>query len=188
MKVVLTDNLMTDKHTVVGTFLTHVEAENAVRELQKSDFNMHKISIIGKDYQTNEHVRGFLTWKDTAGAGATEAGYMGAFIGGLFGILTGAGILFIPGVGSVVVAGQIVGVLAAWIEGMVLGGVGAAIAGGLIGALVGLGIPKEQALNYETQIKAGQFLVLVTGTTKDLQRAIQALKNADCQVHEMAIG
>lgn len=85
MKVVLTDSLMTDKHTVVGTFLTHVEAENAVRELQKSDFNMHKISIIGKDYQTNEQVPGFLTWKDTAGAGASKAGYMGAFIGGLFG-------------------------------------------------------------------------------------------------------
>jgi hypothetical protein len=179
---------MANEHTVVGTFSTHVEAENAVRELQKSDFNMHKISILGKDYQTTEHVRGFLTWKDTARGGAGQAGYLGAFIGGLFGILTGAGILFIPGIGPVIVAGHLVGVLAGWIEGMVVGGVGAAVAGGLLGALVGLGIPKEQALKYETEVKAGKFLVIVTGTDEDLQRAQQILKNAGHQVHEMVIG
>ena len=179
---------MANEHIVVSTFVTHVEAENAVRELQKSDFNMHKISILGKDYQTTEHVRGFLTWKDTARGGAGEAGYWGAFIGGLFGILTGAGILFIPGIGPVIVAGHIVGVLAGWIEGMVVGGVGAAVAGGLIGALVGLGIPKEQALKYETEIKAGKFLVLVSGTDEDLQRAQQILKNAGHQVDEIVSG
>jgi hypothetical protein len=31
-----------------------------VLELQKAGFDMQKISIIGKDYQTTEHVRGFL--------------------------------------------------------------------------------------------------------------------------------
>ena len=48
---------------------------------------------------------------------------------------------------------------------MIVGGVGAAVAGGLVGALVGLRIPKEQALKYETEIKAGKFLVMVSGTT-----------------------
>ena len=67
--------------------------------------------------------------------------------------------LFIPGVGPVIVAGHAAGVLAGWIEGMIVGGVGAAVAGGLVGALVGLGIPKEQALKYETEIKAGKFMV-----------------------------
>ena len=43
-------------------------------ELQKAGFDMQKISIIGQDYQTAEHVRGFFTWKDTAKAGAGEAG------------------------------------------------------------------------------------------------------------------
>jgi hypothetical protein len=169
------DKLMSDKHAAVSTFPSHAEAEAAVLELQKAGFDMQKISIIGKDYETSEHVRGFLTWKDTAKAGAGAAGYWGTFLGGLFGILTGAGVLFIPGVGPVVVVGPIVGVLAGWIEGMIVGGVGAAIVGGLAGVLVGLGIPKDKALKYETEIKAGNFLLVVSGTDEEIDQARQIL-------------
>lgn len=175
---------MSDKHEVVNMFPTHFEAEAAVLTLQKSGFDMHKISIIGQDYQTTEHVRGFLTWKDTAKAGAGEAGYWGTFFGGLFGILTGVGLLFIPGVGPVIVAGHVAGVLAGWIEGSILGGVGAAVAGGLGGALVGLGIPKEKALKYETEIKAGKFVVIVSGTDEEIERAQQILQNAGDEAKE----
>lgn len=173
---------MMNEHTIVSTFPTHIEAEKAVLELQKSGFDMQKISIIGKDYQTTEHVRGFLTWKDTASLGAGSAGYWGSFFGGLFGILTGAGLLFIPGVGPVIIAGHIVGVLAGWIEGMVIGGVGAAIAGGLVGALVGLGIPKDKALKYETEIKAGKFVVLMTGSDEELEKAQHILPQSEPEV------
>jgi hypothetical protein len=50
-------------HTIVAHFPSHVEAERVVLELQKEGFDMQKLSIIGKDYQTTEHVRGFLTWE-----------------------------------------------------------------------------------------------------------------------------
>jgi hypothetical protein len=103
-------------------------------------------SIIGKDYQTTEQVRGFLTWKDIAKAGAAGGGYWGSFVGGLFGILAGAGVLFIPGIAPIVVAGPIAGVLAGWLEGTLVGGAGAAAIGGLAGALGGLGIPKHEVL------------------------------------------
>jgi hypothetical protein len=178
---------MSDKHEALSIFPSHVEAETAVLELQKAGFDMQKISIIGKDYETAEHVRGFLTWKDTAKAGAGEAGYWGTFFGGLFGILTGVGLLFVPGVGPVIVAGHIAGVLAGWIEGMIVGGVGAAVAGGLVGALVGLGIPKEQALKYETEIKAGKFVVIVSGTDEEMDRAQQILQNAGHEVNQTAV-
>jgi hypothetical protein len=178
---------MTDKHEAANIFPTHVEAEAAVLELQKAGFDMQKISIIGKDYQTTEHIRGFLTWKDSAKAGAGEGGYWGTFFGGLFGILTGVGLLFVPGVGPVIVAGHVAGVLAGWIEGMVVGGVGAAVAGGLVGALVGLGIPKEQAIKYETEIKAGKFLVLVSGTDEEIERARQILQNAGHEVNQTVV-
>lgn len=175
---------MSDKHEIVNIFSTHVEAEEAVLELQKAGFDMRKISIIGKDYQTTENVQGFLTWKDTAKVGAGEAGYWGSFFGGLFGILTGVGLLFIPGVGPVIVAGHVVGVLAGWIEGMVVGGVGAAVAGGLVGALVGLGIPKDKALKYETDIKAGKFMVIVSGTDREINQVQQILKDVNHEVNE----
>jgi hypothetical protein len=176
---------MSDKHEVLNIFPTHVEAEAAVLELQKAGFDMHKISIIGKDYQTTEHIRGFLTWKDTAKSVAGEAGYWGSFFGGLFGILTGVGILFIPGAGPVIIAGHVVGVLAAWLEGMLVGGVGAAVAGGLVGALVGLGIPKEKALKYETDIKAGKFMVIISSTVEEVNEAQQILQDAGHEVNKL---
>ncbi|MEP0898838.1 MULTISPECIES: general stress protein [Leptolyngbya] len=66
---------MSQTHTIVGHFPSHVEAERVVLELQKEGFDMQKLSIIGKDYQTAEQVCGFLTWKDTGNAGATGGAY-----------------------------------------------------------------------------------------------------------------
>jgi hypothetical protein len=167
---------MTQTHTIVGHFPSHAEAERVVLELQKEGFDMQKLSIIGKDYQTTEQVRGFLTWKDTAKAGATGGGYWGSFVGGLFGILAGAGVLFIPGMAPIVISGPIVGLLAGWLEGTLVGGAGAGAVGGLAGALGGLGIPKHEVLKYETKIQAGEFIILVTGSNEDVSQAKQKLE------------
>ncbi|MCC3416269.1 MULTISPECIES: hypothetical protein [unclassified Microcoleus] len=94
---------------------------------------------------------------------------------GLFGILAGAGVLFIPGMAPIVVAGPIAGVLAGWLEGTVVGGVGTAAVGGLAGALGGLGIPKHEVVKYDTQIQAGEFIILVTGSNHDVSQAKQML-------------
>jgi uncharacterized membrane protein len=175
---------MTHTHTVVANLPSHVEAERVVLELQKEGFDMQKLSIIGKDYQTTEHVRGFLTWKDTAKAGAAGSGYWGSFVGGLFGILAGAGVLFIPGMAPIVVAGPIAGVLAGWLEGTLVGGAGAAAVGGLVGALGGLGIPKHEVLKYEAKIQAGEFMILVTGSDEDVTQAKQMLDRIS---HEISV-
>lgn len=162
---------MSDSHTIVAHFPSHIEAEKAVLEMEKQGFDMEKLSIIGKDYRTTEQVRGFLSWKDTAKAGAAGGGYWGSFIGGLFGILAGAGVLFIPGMAPIVIAGPITGILAGWLEGTIVGGAGTAAIGGLAGALGGLGIPKNEVLKYETQVRAGEFIILVTGTEEDIAQS-----------------
>lgn len=167
---------MSNEHNIVGVFPTHDEAEAAIVTLQKAGLDMHKFSIIGKDYHTREHVRGFLSWKDTAKAGAVETGYWGGFFGGFFGILVGAGVLFFPGVGPVIIAGPIAGVLAGWIEGLVLGAAGGAAVGGLLGALTGLGIPKEKALKYESDLQAGKFMLFYSGPETDLRKAQEILQ------------
>ncbi|HEY9622447.1 MAG TPA: general stress protein [Crinalium sp.] len=167
---------MAQAHTVVASFPSHTEAERVVLELQKEGFDLQKLSIIGKDYQTNEQVRGFLTWKDTAQAGAAAGGYWGSFVGGLFGVLAGAGVLFIPGIAPIVIAGPITGVLAGWLEGTLVGGAATATIGGLAGALAGLGIPEHEVLKYETQIQAGAFMLLVTGSDEDVSQAKQRLE------------
>jgi len=84
-------------------------------------------------------------------------------------------VLFIPGIAPIVIAGPIAGVLAGWLEGAIVGGAGAAAIGGLAGALGGLGIPKNEILKYETQIQAGEFLILVTGNSDDVNQAEQLL-------------
>jgi hypothetical protein len=48
-------------------------------------------------------------------------------------------------------------------------------ADGLASVLVGLGISSDESLRYETEIKAGKFLVLVLGLSQDIIQANQIL-------------
>ena len=50
---------MAKNNAVVGVYNTHTEAEAAVKELQHAGFDMQKLSIVGKDYHTEEHVIGY---------------------------------------------------------------------------------------------------------------------------------
>jgi hypothetical protein len=56
---------MTQKHnSAVGIFADHQDAENAVKELQKSGYDMKKLSVVGKDYHTEENVIGYYNTGD----------------------------------------------------------------------------------------------------------------------------
>ncbi len=92
---------MSDTNAVIAIYNTHPAADNAVKELQKSGFDMKKLSVVAKDYQTDEQVVGFYN----AGDRMKYWGKLGAFWGGLFGLLLGAAIFWVPGIGPMVVAG-----------------------------------------------------------------------------------
>jgi len=49
---------------VVATYATHVQPEEAVKELQRAGFDMKQLSIVGLDYHTDEHVVGYYTAGD----------------------------------------------------------------------------------------------------------------------------
>ena len=51
--------MITQSNAVVATYKSHTDAEAAVKELQKSGFDMKKLSIVGRDYHTDEHVVGY---------------------------------------------------------------------------------------------------------------------------------
>ena len=95
---------MSNENSAVAIFNNHEEAEKAVKELQKSGFDMKRLSIVGKDYHTEEHVTGYYH----AGDRMKYWGKMGAFWGGLWGILFGAAFFWVPGIGPLVVAGPLV--------------------------------------------------------------------------------
>ena len=151
---------MSKGNVAVAIFNTHVEAENAVKELQKSGFDMKKLSIVGKDYHTEEQVVGYYQMGDRM----KSWGKMGAFWGGLWGILFGAAFFWIPGIGPLVVAGPLVSAIIGGLEGAVaVGGLTALGAG-----LYSLGIPKDSIINYESSIKSDKFLLVVHGTGDEL--------------------
>ena len=100
---------MSENNSVVAIFGTHNQAEDAVRDLQKDGFDMKKLSIVGRDYHTDEHVVGYYN----AGDRVMYWGTLGAFWGGLWGILFGSAFFLVPGIGPLLVAGP----LAMWIVG-----------------------------------------------------------------------
>ena len=55
---------MTKHYAVVAIYKSHAEAEIAVKELQQSGFDMKKLSIVGRDYHTDEHVVGYYNTGD----------------------------------------------------------------------------------------------------------------------------
>jgi uncharacterized membrane protein len=151
------------QNSVVAIFESHSQAEDGIRELQKSGFDMKKLSIVGKDYHTDEHVVGYYNTGDRM----MYWGKLGAFWGGLWGMLFGSAFFFVPGVGPLLVAGPLV----TWIVGALEG---AAVMGGfsaLGAALVSIGIPKNSVLQYEESVKAGKFLLVLHGTTQEVERA-----------------
>lgn len=163
----------------VAVYDSHEQAEAAVRELAKAGFDMKTISILGKDYQTEESVTGYFN----AGDRAKFFGKFGAFWGGLAGLLFGSAMLFVPVVGHIIILGPIAATLAGGLEGAVLGGG----AGALVGALSSVGIPKNSVLRYETAIKANKFLVLIHGEADTILRARNVLTatadGTDVEIH-----
>ena len=151
----------------VAVFDTHEQAAEAVRELQHGGFDMKRLSIVGRDYHTDQHVIGYFN----AGARARFFGKYGAFWGGLAGVLFGAAFMFVPVLGHIVVLGPLAATLVGGLQGAVLGGGVSAIAG----ALTALGVPKDSVLRYETALKADKYLLVVHGDAQLQQRAREML-------------
>ncbi len=159
------------KSSAVAVCKTHIEAENVVRELQKSGFDMKKLSIIGKDYEEVEQVKGFYNTGDSM----KKWGNFGAFWGGLWGFIFGAGFFFIPGIGQLVMAGPIVSAIVGALEGaVVVGGLSA-----LGAALWSFGIPKDSIIKYETELRANKFLVIAHGTSEEIEKAKDIMSQND---------
>jgi hypothetical protein len=158
---------MSDTNAVIAVYENHSGAEKAVKELQKSGFDMKKLSVVGKDFRTDEQVVGYYN----AGDRMKYWGKMGAFWGGLWGMLFGAAFFWVPGVGPLLVGGPLV----AWIVGTLEG---AAVVGGLsaLGAgLYSIGIPKNSVVKYETAVGADKFLLVAHGTAAEAAKAKEIL-------------
>lgn len=154
----MSQSQITAQDMIVGVFDSHDEADAAVNRLIDAGIQPDHISIVAQDFQTRDRVTGYVT----AGEVARELAGTGAWVVGLFGLLTtGAAFLWAPVVGPVVVLGPLVtGALGALQGGVV---------GGLVGAILGKQLEEERVLKYERDLQAGKLLVIVHGTTEELE-------------------
>ena len=151
------------ENSVVAVYETHEGAESGVQALEKAGLDMKRLSIIGKDFHTEEHARGYYSTGDRV----KFWGGQGAFWGTIWGMLFGGGFFFLPAVGPVIVLGPLVGWIVGALEGMAVGG-----AAGVLGAaLTSIGIPKDSVIQYETEVKAGKFLLIANGDANMIETA-----------------
>jgi uncharacterized membrane protein len=169
---------MTKTNSVVAIYDTHSQAEEAVKNLQKSGVDMKQLSIVGKDYHSEEDVTGYYNTGDRM----KYWGKLGALWGGFWGLLFGAAFFAIPGIGQVLVAGPLVAWIVSALEGaVVVGGLSAIGAG-----LYSIGIPKDSVIKYESALKADKFIVLAHGTAAEVAKArdiMQTTHPAELALH-----
>ena len=146
----------------VATYDTHTAAEAAIKALQHGGVDMTRLSIVGKDFRTEEHPLGFYSVGDRM----AFWGGNGAFWGSLWGMLFGSALFFIPAIGPVIVMGPLVGWIVGTLEGAALGGTL-----GVVGAaLASAGMPADSVVKYEQDIRAGKFLVVAHGDATMIKR------------------
>jgi hypothetical protein len=136
--------------TTVGVFNTRAAAEQAVADLRAAGYRDDQIGMIGKNAD------GKTVTKGAAGESkAAEGAAVGAAVGAATTAAVGAGIMagVIPVIGPVLALGPLAVTL--------LNAAGGAAAVGLAGALVGSGIPEDEAKFYEGEVSAGRYIVTV---------------------------
>jgi len=170
-------NTKTDAPTkvdmAVAVFPTHDLADEAIKQLQKAGFKMANLSIIGKDYQTEEHPIGFFNVADQAKFWGKKA----AFWGSLVGILTSSAFLVVPVLGHIIVLGPLVSSLIGALEGAAVGGG----VGALWAALGSWGVPENSVIRYQDAVKAGKFVVFARGTPDEISRAKSLLAGSKAE-------
>ena len=175
------NQVINDPAAIIAVYDTHQEAEAAVKELQRGGFDMKKLSVVGKDYHTDEQVVGYYNTGDRM----KYWGKMGALWGGLWGLLVGAAFFWVPGIGPLLIAGPLSAAFVGALESaVVVGGLSA-----LGAALYSIGIPKDSVLRYETAVKANKYLLMAHGTAAEVEKANAILKTTKpATLDEHALG
>lgn len=148
---------VTQRSTVVGVFADRNEADRAVAALRQAGFSDNQIGIAFRHAEGSTAIAGSDA---ETGTKAEEGATAGVMAGLGLGALAGLGVLsgVIPVIGPAIAGGTL---------GVILSNAaaGAAVAG-LTGALVGAGIPEEEATYYHGEFEAGRTIVTVNAAAR----------------------
>lgn len=167
-----------ERTVAAGVFTTFEQAETAVENLRSADFPATSIGFASRDARSAPEEAA-----DTERTYATEgllAGLTtGAGAGALWALGITAGVL--PVLGPAIAAGTLAAVLSS-------AAAGAAVVG-IAGMLAGLGLSREEADFYESEVNQGRVLVTVDlpGRTDEALQIMRASGAYDYQTRSKTI-
>jgi hypothetical protein len=157
------------KKALFGLAKSQDQALSIVNQLNGAGFSEGDTSVVFSDKTGSRHFAHLQRTRAPEGVAAGAS--VGLVIGAALGWLLGVGVLVIPGIGPFLAAGPIMAALA---------GAGiAATAGGLAGALIGMGMPQFEAVQYQAKMDGGNILISVlTRDANERRRVKEIFKNA----------
>ena len=176
-----TANNVRNHATVVGVFSEVRMAQAAVQELRRVGFREDQVGVVSRDHRA-EVGEVAPTTTEATGSHWEEGAAVGAAAGAGIGALWAVGMATIalpPILPAILVSSWLVSVLASAASG--------ALIAGIAGALIGLGIPEEEATYYEDEFKSGRTLVTVQAPgryeeVRDILRRYGAYDHANREV------
>jgi hypothetical protein len=136
--------------TVVGVFEERLQADRAIDALHKAGFRDEQIGVALR-YGAGVTAATTATEESHAGTGAVTGALTGLGLGALAGLGVLSGI--VPVVGPAIAGGTLGVILTNAAAGAGLGGVA--------GALIGAGIPEDEAHYYQDEFEGGRVIVTV---------------------------
>lgn len=153
---------MAENNVVVRVYSPRAGPKAIIRDLQ-SEFDKNRLSIVGKDYRTENRVISY----DDPGDRMKAWSQVGPFWVGLSSLLLGSAFYSIPGIGRVIVFGPLVRWIVTALEGAVTTGGLSAVGSGLHS----MGVLKNNIIEYEKALKSDKFIVIGHGAPNDRAKA-----------------
>lgn len=154
--------------TIVGFFDNYSSAESAANQIKQNGFETNDISILAKDSddESPESFHNSSSDSSPIHDNISDGVVSGTVLGSLAGLLVGIGTVVVPGLGVIAAAGPIVGLISG------------AVTGGVVGGLVDLGIPEDDSMAYENEIKNGRILLSMRCEDDSISNISEILRNS----------
>jgi hypothetical protein len=167
---------------IIATFSEHQAADAAVKKLIAAGFIPRDLSVVGKADHPRDSATGISNLDDRV----KIWGIRGAFWGGLWGLLFGGLILTLPISGNLIVLGILASTVVSVLEdATIVGGLSA-----LCAALYSLGVPQGKIPQYESDLNAGNLLVMVHGSAEkvaDARRILETTGPSRLDTHSKSV-
>jgi hypothetical protein len=170
------------EHTsAIGVFPNTQQIETALARLQAIGFSLKNVSIVAQHFDAKSNIlknssapiiqsMDQFTWGNTVDRiehGAVDAEALGSVVGG---VVAGLRTLAFSAFSGAVV---LVGIAAGAFYG--------AVSGGILGGGHGLDISEQQAAHYSDLLAQRKYLVILKGTSDEIDRSESVLKAANIQ-------